>query len=171
MAAKKIKLGVEARDVATGFTGIVTQRIDQLNGNVQYALQPKSEDPSVMKDPIAVDHHMLEYVSEGVVDRVTEVTHKTDIKVGEELEDILTGARGIATDLMTYMNGCQSFTMVTKISKTDEDKGGLISYVQTVRAKRVGPGIKNEVAVAPKAANGKTPGGPARRLSVNTVRR
>lgn len=36
-----VKIGQKVRDLLTGFTGIITQRVDQLNGNVQFAIFPR----------------------------------------------------------------------------------------------------------------------------------
>ena len=39
-----IQLGVEGRDIITGFTGIVAARVEYLTGCTQYALTPKAVD-------------------------------------------------------------------------------------------------------------------------------
>jgi len=64
----KIKLGVKAKDVVTGFEGIVTAKVEYLNGCVQYALKPKIDPKAKEKMPegIYIDAQQLEYVNEGV---------------------------------------------------------------------------------------------------------
>ena len=62
----KIKLGVRARCSVTGFEGILTAKVEYLNGCIQYAIKPRwSKDGSYMNEGVYVDVQQLEYVDEG----------------------------------------------------------------------------------------------------------
>lgn len=89
-----IKLGSTVRDTITGFTGIAIRRCDHLNGNVQYAVQPKGKDGSY-PEAVFLDYHTLDVIDDGVSDRATPVS-ETDIILGQKVRDKATGFAGIA---------------------------------------------------------------------------
>lgn len=66
MSEKNIVLGNRARCIVTGFTGIVTARIDYLNGCVQLCLKPPVDKDNKEQDGIYIDSQQLEYVDEGI---------------------------------------------------------------------------------------------------------
>ena len=70
---KKFELGAKLRDVVTGFEGIATERVEMLNGCVQYQLveQGPHENGKEIKT-VSVDAHQLEYVDDGIRDFVEE---------------------------------------------------------------------------------------------------
>ena len=47
---KNIPLGSEVIDVVSGVKGLATSMTELISGNVQYAVQPKSEDGKTMPD-------------------------------------------------------------------------------------------------------------------------
>lgn len=65
--AKMFKLGVKVRDKVTGFEGIVTSRVEYMNGCVQYCVKPKAKKGEKMPDGEYIDVEQLEYVDDGVV--------------------------------------------------------------------------------------------------------
>lgn len=170
----EIKLGSEVVDSTTGFKGIAVHRIEQLNGNIQYAVQAKCPEGSTDRypDAIQLDYHLLDVVGPGVSDRTTPVTETTVFELGTELEDKVTGMRGIATERGTYMNGCIGYMLIGKVdNKKPDTSNALTAWVQVGRLKKVSNGIKEEVKVAPDAPSGKKPGGPAKRLTRAAVQR
>lgn len=62
-----LTLGVEARDKITGFTGIVTSKIDYLTRCTQWALTPKArEDDSKLQDSHWFDTERMEVIGVGI---------------------------------------------------------------------------------------------------------
>ena len=60
-------LGMEAEDVVTGFTGIITARVEFLNGCIQFCLKPKGTKPDGdTKDGVYFDESQLRYIGEGL---------------------------------------------------------------------------------------------------------
>lgn len=70
----KFTLGQRARCIVTGFEGIVTVRVDHLNGCVQYLVKPhcveKDDEATTMPEGSYIDDVQLELVDEGILDRV-----------------------------------------------------------------------------------------------------
>lgn len=161
-----IKLGQRVRDIVSGFNGIAISRLDQLNGNVQYAVQPMQKDgETAYPEAMYIDHHMLEVLDEGVSDKVTKPVF-LPLKLrtlGAEVRDTITDFTGIATQKATYMNGCVSFDVVSKNKK----KGGaLCSWFDHSRLEVIGAGAQ-AIAAEPSADK---PGGPSQRVQRQAVR-
>lgn len=68
----EIKLGVEAKDLVTGFTGIVVSEITHLHGGREMKLQRQTEDSQ--KYPPS------EWVAEGYLEKVGEGVHIEPVK-------------------------------------------------------------------------------------------
>lgn len=171
-----IKLGCKAKDATTGFVGTVIQRLDQLNGNTQYALQPAAvvtEPGATYPEAMFIDQHLVDMVDSHLSDRVTEVTHKVDFVLGNEVVDKITGFKGIATERATYMNGCESYFVIPKYdaSKMFQDRQPEGSWTSAIRLEYKGVGIAQTITPPPVATNGKQPGGPAQRVARAAVRR
>jgi hypothetical protein len=62
----KFALGVQLRDVVTGFTGIATGRAEYLTGCTQYALAPKVDADGKVQQSEWFDEQRLEQIGEGV---------------------------------------------------------------------------------------------------------
>jgi len=179
MTAKKIsparavvepKLGNTVRCVMTGYTGIANQKLELLNGTVQLSVQPSMSKDRLMNnvypDGMNLDVHMLDYVDDGVAARVTPVTANVDIRLGERVQDSVTGFDGIATAKHTFVNGCVYFTVIPTLSKDDKEKGTspVGSFFEHSRLKKVSDGIAKSVVIPPVASNGRVPGGPATKM-------
>lgn len=167
----EIKLGQKVKDATTGFKGIAIIKTLHMNGNVQYGIQPEVEKGSkAYPDAINLDNHLLDVVDDGVSDRTTEVTHITDIELGNTVEDIVSGVKGIVTEKSTYMNGCEFFMVITK---EDPKKPGTSTkgWVPAIRLKKVNDGIVEKLPEVKKAESGKLPGGPASRVASRAAQR
>lgn len=163
-----IKLGSLVRDAITGFSGIAIQRLEQLNGNIQIAIQPQIEEGQDNKYPEAmfIDHHTVDVIGEGVVARAVDELPRS-IKLGDEVTDKISGHKGIATEAATYINGCTSYWV--------EPKGGLLGgeakpgrWLNEVRLEVSGKKVEVK---QPEAApdTGKKPGGPAQHVQRASV--
>ena len=62
----KIKLGVRAKDIVTGFTGIVYAKAKYLTGCNQFALKPGVDEKGNIQDAHWFDEGALEYVDKGI---------------------------------------------------------------------------------------------------------
>ena len=100
-----IPLGSTVRCIITGLTGCAIAQVAQINGNIRYDVQPRSEDGKTMPDAWAVDLQSLEIVDAGHSARHKE-PRKHNFKTGQKVRDSITGHEGIVTDIATYINGC-----------------------------------------------------------------
>lgn len=158
-----LKLGQTLRDAISGYEGIAVNRTHFMNGNVQYNLQQPAKD-GVLPDTISFDHHTLDVVDDGVSARATESTFESPIKLGNTVEDIVTGTRGIAVLKTYYMNGCAAFLVESKLaSQTQAGQVVAQDWADQTRLKVVDAGIAEQIVQPPKASNGMSPGGPVMR--------
>jgi hypothetical protein len=181
-APKQIAMGNTVKDAVTGFTGIVIQRLEYLNGNIQWAIQPvMAEGDKALPDVIFLDYHMLDYVDEGVASRATPCVDNSGIKLGELVEDKASGFQGIATQRCEYLNGCVRYGVLPKAVKTDIlNDNSRESFIDNYRLKTVNHGILPKPAVIPEPyvapaatqpAPAKPPGGPNVRVARQTAQR
>ena len=63
----KLQLGVKARDVVTGFEGIVTGQIRYLTGCDQFCLKPKAKKGDKMSDGTWFDENRIEVIDHGIL--------------------------------------------------------------------------------------------------------
>lgn len=57
----RFQRGDYARDMITGFTGVVIARTDSITGCDRYCIQPTKLDNGKMLDAVWIDDHLLEY--------------------------------------------------------------------------------------------------------------
>lgn len=175
-ALKQIAMGNTIKDAVSGFTGIAIQRLEYLNGNVQWGIQPVMEEGAkTLPDVILLDYHMLDYVDEGVAARVTPCNDTSGITLGELVEDKASGFQGIATQRCEYLNGCTRYGVLPRAVKTDIlNDNSRESFIDNYRLKTVNRGIlpppvppavtvtsTPEPAPLQQTASTKPPGGPS----------
>jgi hypothetical protein len=152
---KAIALGNKVKDRVSGFTGIATSKHTEFSGMVQYGIQPAVEAKKLTEHPDAMsfDAVQVQYVGEGLaaIAKPTNVT--LPFELGEEVEDRLTGIKGIAKRRNDWMNGCVSISIQQKGEPGKEPPKSHQANYTVVR--RVGPGIREET---PKHA-ARRPGG------------
>jgi len=109
LSPDRIALGETVLDLTTGFRGLATSRSELFNGNVQFGIQPRiKEGTDDIPNAIQLDHHLLEILDSGISERRCEPA-ATDIKVGDQVEDTVTGVMGTAITKTTFLNGCVYF--------------------------------------------------------------
>lgn len=92
-----IKLGSKAKDIVTGFTGIVTMRCIHITGCDRYAIQPPKDKDGKYVDDRFFDENSIEVLDEGVsakFERATpeEAADKTSIGVQKGKKKIVANA-------------------------------------------------------------------------------
>lgn len=154
----KIIIGCVATDITSGFEGTVTSRNELFNGNVQFAVQPKAiKGAEKLPEAYSIDEVSLKFKSKGVSESAVAPQH-TDIKLGDEVEDIITGHKGIATTKTTFLNGCIYFDVATKSNEAKKTDASTM-FLSCTRLKKT-----EGKSVAPIIAKGEKPtGGPSTR--------
>lgn len=150
-----IALGNIIRDRATGFQGVAIMKAEMIDGSTQFALQPKSKlgDDGESSVPQAwfVDVQLCEFVEVGVGGLLSKPHPETPFILGEEVEDLATKHRGIATERIFHINGCVHYTVVGKVTA----EGKTVAHnIDWKRLKRVGKGITKDIV---KTGAGDTP--------------
>jgi len=148
-----IKIGCKARDLLSGYEGLVSSKSELMNGNVQFAIKTPQTD-GVWVDGMSFDAVQLEYVDSGI-SHLTKEPEATTIQLGQEVEDIVSGFVGIATVKTTFLNGCVYFDVAAKTTKDLETKA---MFIPNIRLKVVGDGVLKVIKPAEKPT-----GGPATR--------
>lgn len=109
-----IALGSIVVDLASGFEGTAVSRSELFNGNVQYAVQPKApKGADKLPEQWNFDAALLKVKAKGISDKAT-TPQATDIQVGDEVEDVISGHKGIVTNKVTFINGCVYMDVVKK---------------------------------------------------------
>jgi hypothetical protein len=80
--AHKFKLGQRVKDRVTGFTGIATNRLEYLNGCIQYCVKPQHKEGEKIPDGEYIDQQQLELVDEGITVKSKKTGGYTDIPKG-----------------------------------------------------------------------------------------
>lgn len=166
-----VALGRLVRDKSSGMEGIADAKVEMLTGNVQFNIRPQSKDGSSAEKAHCVDYHMLEVIGEGVFSAVPPIDKTATILVGEEVEDAVTGVKGIATERATFLNGCVYYAVQPRMKKGAASVPDAI-MISHKRLKRTGKGLSQQVkqdipvqltAEAPPPTR-RPPGGPMRSL-------
>lgn len=108
-------LGKQVECKVSGLKGIATSRTHQFSGNIQYGVQPRSEDGRSFPDALIIDKQNLMLV-DGAPSPGLDVTPEWDcsVAVGDEVVDALSGFTGTAVSKHVYLNGCIFFSVVPK---------------------------------------------------------
>lgn len=138
-----ITLGSIVRDPVTGLEGTVTCRCELLSGTTQYAVQPKAKD-GMAENSVFVDENLLEVIDPGVSGKHTPADPTVTVEVGNEVEDKITGIKGVAIDKTTYINGCVYFGVLSKAEEGKVEAPKPL-HVDHKRLKVLGKGMAREV--------------------------
>lgn len=66
MNIDNIKLGCKAEDIITGREGIITAKIEYINGCIQFCITPKVDKDGKAPEPLWVDWQRVKVCDEGV---------------------------------------------------------------------------------------------------------
>ena len=159
-----IPLGTEVFDATSGLQGVAVQRIEQIGGNIRYAVQPLGDGSSV-PEALNVDWHTLLVVGPGVSAAASKVKVRTDIKLGEEVKHRILGMVGVVVSKLTFMNGCEFLEVHGKQDKLRPNGTDLVD--SSFLFEKIGRGLSITDSgddKATKAAKEKPPGGPMTRV-------
>ena len=153
----EIKLGCVAIDQASGLEGTVISMMEAFNGNVSYALQPKAtKGADKLPEAWNFDSALVKFKAKGISEQATPPQH-TDIQVGDEVEDIISGHIGICASKTTFLNGCVYFNVESKGVPTKKIEATAM-FLSCTRLKKM------KVHLTPIVPKGEKPtGGPATR--------
>lgn len=100
-----MKLGMTAKDLITGYTGVITAWCEFHNNCDRIALQPRElTSDGKVQERTWFDITQLEVVDEAVIGFVQAPEH--EFKMLDEVRDTITGHKGIITSFTTWLSGC-----------------------------------------------------------------
>lgn len=163
-----MNFGSWVKDKFTGFEGTIVNFTSHLSGNVRAGIVPqaKSEDKSY-PDGADIDVSSLEFL------RATDATclplQDTPVQLGDLVEDIVTGYRGIVLYAHLSASGCINFAVQAKLTKKQQSRGLpdggliLIPCLKLVIVQDDPLGLRPSKEQTPAAE--KAPGGPVTKFS------
>ena len=153
-----IKLGSLVTDLQSGYEGTATARIELFSGNVQYTITPKAaKGTEKFPEQVNFDAVTLKIKGKGISEMAQEPQSCT-IAIGDEVECILTGFKGVVSMKSTFMNGCVYFDVLRPEGKGKKDGAAESMFISSTRLKLV-----KAKKVTPIKASIKAPGGPSTR--------
>jgi hypothetical protein len=156
-----IRLGNIVKCQSTGFTGMAVMFATYLGGTVHVCIQPPATDNgTVCPKDIAVDACQVDFVSDGIADKVHPQDPVISIELGDHAEDIITGFNGVATMKLESLQGCVQFA----VTPTTTDNGAFpeSTIIDHKRLSKISDGAKDQIAestsgcfMGPKASKGR----------------
>lgn len=154
----EIKLGTLCRDRLSGYVGVACQRVDYIGGMTQFALQPRGTDFKDGKYPDAynIDEPQIEAVDLKKVKlpgyegwTPLEITEPEDfgIRLGSQVEDVVSGFKGHTVSKTTFINGCVYFTVEAKANK-EKPQEIVQRFLPAKRLKYLNDGVIDKVSTA-----------------------
>lgn len=142
-----VKLGNVARDAATGFTGTVEMISWTLGGNIHVILQPSCEEGAnnELRKSEEFDHHLVDFVSDGIADRVCPPDDVEPLELGKRYRDKITGFTGIAVIKVASLQGCMQYGLTPKMADDDSGKYPNSIYFDHKRLDLIDDGIVGEI--------------------------
>lgn len=152
-----IKLGSIIVDLQSGYEGTATARVELFSGNVQYTVTPSvKKGCEKFPEQVNFDAATVKVKGKGI-SALAQEPQPTGIAIGDEVECILSGFKGIASMKSTFMNGCVYFD-VTKPENATKKQPAESMFISSTRLKLV-----KAKKVTPIKASVKAPGGPSTR--------
>lgn len=157
----KVGLGVEARDVISGVTGVVTSILFKLSGSIMLGLQPKG-DGEKMPEAWTIDEQIVEPVDGGRTIPILDAGAPL-VALGHKVVDRLSAFKGTVTGIVIHVNGCVS--VIVTSPKLNSEGATIEEYFDQKRLKITGAGVSVEAPAAKRAPTKATGGFPVRARS------
>lgn len=114
MSMQQIKIGDVARDVITGFTGVVVARSQWLNNCDRLQLQPREAKDGKPVAATSFDEPNLEFVESTDLRVIPPNLPADPTRIRDVVRDRVTGLSGVVVGVTTWMNGCRRITVQPK---------------------------------------------------------
>lgn len=106
MSSRHARLGDRARDEVTGYEGIVICEHTMLNGCIHLELKaPGLTDEMKTKKGFAADIQRIKIIEEDVIKVPPHLIEYNNVRLGDEVEDLVVGLQGIVTGRMVFLSG------------------------------------------------------------------
>lgn len=160
----KIEIGDLVRDKVTKFEGIATGTYDFMWGCRRISIQPRTlKDDGSVKDDHVFDEPQVEILEKGTVDVVPLNPDDLHLKLGDEVQDVVTTFKGVVVAIFTLING--SRTVAVQPQGLTKDNG--VAESKNFNADQLTV-TKKKVIDLTRPKHIKEPGGPAPYLPTNS---
>lgn len=100
----KVDIGDLAKDMVTGFTGVVIGCGEHFHNCDTLGLQPRELINGEPAKVVWFDAPQIELIEKGVVRVIP--TQPSPFKFGDQVKDKISGYKGTVTGITTWLNGC-----------------------------------------------------------------
>lgn len=142
--ATTVELGDEVECTVTGFRGVTTYMAQRLHGVDRYSVQPPVDRDGKVPDSYEIDVTSLRVLVKAKV-KAHNPVKVNDIQLGDEVEDPVTGMKGVVTVTSLALNGCTRVIVQPKLDhegKYRKAQGFDIGELKKVKTAAVDHGQK-----------------------------
>lgn len=151
-----ILLGQKVKDIVTGLEGVAVNRADYLHGCARVGIQPALDKDGKIPDTVDIDEPQLKVLVKKQILKAKKP--KILIKLGQKINDPVSGVDGIALGRCTFLNGCARILLQPKLDKDGKKQRSIWfdePQIKVVKERR-------EVAQGSKKTGGPAPLKPSR---------
>jgi hypothetical protein len=106
----RVSIGDKVKDMVTGYEGIVVSESQWMNRCIRYGVQGRCEEGKNPSEVLHLDEHQVMLITEGEVDfDLEENNNPQRVELGDEVEDLVTGFRGITVSSSRWINNQKRF--------------------------------------------------------------
>ena len=106
-----IEFGKRYRDIVSGFEGICIGYVEWIYGCNQFILAPRAENASKKESSSLFFEKQLEYLDDGIVDKVEIPEIDKPRFIGMECVDKVTGFQGICVGRYVWLFNCDQYVL------------------------------------------------------------
>ena len=122
-----IEFGKRYRDIVSGFEGICIGYVEWIYGCNQFILAPRAENASKKESSSFFFEKQLEYLDDGIVDKVEAPGVSAPRFIGMECVDKVTGFRGMCIGRYVWLFNCDQYVLEYQPNeKTRETKFNIL---------------------------------------------
>lgn len=110
----KIQLGMTVKDKVTGFMGVAESKAEYLHGCDRWDVQPVMKEDGSVPESKMIDEPQLKVINNGTLVMVPLPSPPVKAKLGIEVEDPISGIKGIVAGRAVYLNGCVRILIAPK---------------------------------------------------------
>lgn len=158
----KYPAGICAEDKNSGIQGVISSRLQRLNGCLQYCIQPKAKEGATEPpDGFYTDEQNLKSIDDSPLPVVNE-TYVFQYETGDRVQSLLTKSSGIITIRFIDMNLCERYLFVLPELNKEFKEIGLNAFPQEIKfldkgLNTRGQPVKRERTGGPHATFGRIP--------------
>jgi len=147
-----IEFGKQYRDIVSGFEGICTGMVEWMYGCKQYILSPKAETASKKEHSSLFFEKQLEFIDDGIADKVEAPVIGEQRFFGRECVDKVTGVRGMCIGRYIWLFNCDQYVLEFQPdARTKETKFNILDEGRVEIAPNPSKEVRPEDVASPRS--------------------